>query len=250
MNNTKLEIKDLHVEVNGKEILRGITLTFLPQQVHVLMGPNGAGKSTLAYAVMGHPKYKITNGNIFLNGEDITHLTTDQRAKQGIFLSFQHPIEIPGVKVSHFLRTAINNQRKKKLSVPEFQALLQQKTQEVQFDPELLRRSLNENFSGGEKKRSEILQLLLLQPKYAFLDETDSGLDIDGMNAIAHNLNMLRHSEIKTGIIVITHYKRFLDVLQPDRVSILAEGRIVREGDSVLIKEIEQKGFASVVERK
>jgi len=238
-----IEINNLHVQVESKEILKGINLTFEPGKIHVIMGPNGAGKSTLSYALMGHPKYNITQGKILLNGKDITDIPTDQRAKAGLFLSFQYPVEIPGIRLSHFLRTAVNNHREKKLSVLEFQELLKQKMDLLKMDYSFSRRYLNEGFSGGEKKRAEILQLLLLEPKYAILDETDSGLDIDAMKIVAENINLLRQNKSQMGIIIITHYKRFVELLHPDKVSILLDGRIIKEGDASLINEIDEKGF-------
>ncbi len=238
-----IEINNLHVQVESKEILKGINLTFEPGKIHVIMGPNGAGKSTLSYALMGHPKYNITQGKILLNGKDITDIPTDQRAKAGLFLSFQYPVEIPGIRLSHFLRTAVNNHREKKLSVLEFQELLKQKMDLLKMDHSFSRRYLNEGFSGGEKKRAEILQLLLLEPKYAILDETDSGLDIDAMKIVAENINLLRQNKSQMGIIIITHYKRFVELLHPDKVSILLDGRIIKEGDEKLINEIDEKGF-------
>jgi len=238
-----IEINNLHVQVESKEILKGINLTFEPGKIHVIMGPNGAGKSTLSYALMGHPKYNITQGKILLNGKDITDIPTDQRAKAGLFLSFQYPVEIPGIRLSHFLRTAVNNHREKKLSVLEFQELLKQKMDLLKMDHSFSRRYLNEGFSGGEKKRAEILQLLLLEPKYAILDETDSGLDIDAMKIVAENINLLRQNKSQMGIIIITHYKRFVELLHPDKVSILLDGRIIKEGDASLINEIDEKGF-------
>ena len=238
-----IEINNLHVQVESKEILKGINLTFEPGKIHVIMGPNGAGKSTLSYALMGHPKYNITQGKILLNGKDITDIPTDQRAKAGLFLSFQYPVEIPGIRLSHFLRTAVNNHREKKLSVLEFQELLKQKMDLLKMDYSFSRRYLNEGFSGGEKKRAEILQLLLLEPKYAILDETDSGLDIDAMKIVAENINLLRQNKSQMGIIIITHYKRFVELLHPDKVSILLDGRIIKEGDEKLINEIDEKGF-------
>ena len=239
----KLEIKDLHVDVEGKEILKGINLTIEQGKVHVLMGPNGAGKSTLAYALMGHPRYKVVKGRVLIDGKEITDLAPDARVKAGLFLSFQYPAEIPGVRLNHFLRTAVNNLREKKLSVLDFQTLLKEKMDLLKMDSSFARRYLNEGFSGGEKKRTEILQLLLLQPTFAILDETDSGLDIDAMKIVAENINLLRQAKLMMGILVITHYKRFVDLLEPDLVSILCEGRIIKSGDRSLIKEIDEKGF-------
>lgn len=242
---SELEISDLHVVVEGVEIIKGVSFTVYQRKVHVLMGPNGAGKSTLAYALMGHPRYKITNGRILLDGNDITHEPAEIRAKAGLFLSFQYPVEIPGVKMSHFLRTAFNNQQSKNMSVPEFQQLLQEKLDLLKIDHSFARRYLNESFSGGEKKKAEILQLLLLQPKYAILDETDSGLDVDAMKIVAEGINMLQKDK-KMAVLVITHYQRFLEILKPNEVSIMINGRIVKNGGEELVKEIEKRGFENI----
>src|SRR3989338_1293 len=205
-----LEINDLHVEVDGKEIIKGVSLTFHPGKVHVLMGPNGSGKSTLMLAITGHPKYKITQGKIILGGEDITYAKPEVRAKKGLFLSFQYPAEVAGVTISNFLRTAVNSKREKPYSVVEFHSLLKKKMAELRIDPNFSKRDLNVGFSGGEKKRAEILQLMLLEPRYTFLDETDSGLDVDAIKIVADGIKKL-HQETKMGIIMITHYNRFLE---------------------------------------
>jgi len=213
------------------------------------MGPNGAGKSTLANALMGHPKYKLTSGKIILDDKDITNSAPETRAKNGLFLSFQSPIEIPGVKMSYFLRTIVNNHRtpQQQLSVPEFQKVLEEKMSLIKLDPSFSRRYLNEGFSGGEKKRAEILQLMLLEPKYALLDETDSGLDVDSLKLVADSINLMKTSKTKMSIIVITHYQRFLEYLQPDEVSVLYQGKIIKHGGSELAKEIEQHGFNNII---
>jgi Fe-S cluster assembly ATP-binding protein len=251
-----LEVKDLHVEIKGtekqasgtssrgKEILKGVSLKFKEDNIHVLMGPNGSGKSTLANAVMGHPKYKITKGKILLDGKDITNMKADERARAGLFLSFQHPITVPGVKVSNFLRTAVNNVKGKKYNVLDFNDLLQEKMKLLKMDSSFANRSLNEGFSGGEKKRLEILQMLLLEPKYAFLDETDSGLDVDAIKTVAKAVNEI-HKKSKMGIIVITHYNRFLEFLEPEEVSVICKGVIVQRGNCQLIKKIEKEGFGN-----
>ncbi len=246
--NTTLEIKDLHVAVERKEILKGVSLTFHSGKVHVLMGPNGAGKSTLANAIMGHPKYTITQGQILLDGKDITQLSVDARAKAGLFLSFQYPTEIAGIKLTHFLRTIVNNRREKKLSVMEFQKVLSQQMNLLHIDSAFVKRYLNEGFSGGEKKKSEILQLMLLEPKFALLDETDSGLDVDGIKIVAEGINAARARNKELSVIVITHYIRFLDYLKPDEVSVLHQGKIIKQGTASLAAEIEKEGFGKLIE--
>ena len=248
MKDTKrLEIVDLHVEVDGKEIIKGVSLTFYPGKVHALMGPNGSGKSTLAHALMGHPKYKITDGKILLDGGDITHAKPEARAQKGLFLSFQYPSEISGVTISNFLRTAVNNLREKKnlapYSVVDFHRLLKEKMAQLKIDSSFSKRYLNQGFSGGEKKRMEMLQLSMLEPKYALLDETDSGLDADAIKIVAEGVEQIR-KEKETSIIVITHYMRFLEFLKPDNVSVLFNGKIVKTGGYELAQHIEKEGFA------
>lgn len=238
----KLEVIDLHVEVDGKEIVKGVTLTFDLGKVHVLMGPNGSGKSTLAHAIMGHPKYKITKGKILLDGNDITHHKPNLRARAGLFLSFQYPVEIAGVTVSTFIRTTVNNLREKKYSIIEFHTLLKEKMQELGMDPALSRRYLNDGFSGGEKKRTEILQLMMLQPRYAILDEPDSGTDVDALKALAEGINTVRKKS-DTGIVLITHYNRILEHVKPDQVSVLINGLVVESGDMHVAEEIEHQGY-------
>ncbi len=245
MEPNMLEINDLHVEVEGKEIIKGVSLTFHPGKVHVLMGPNGSGKSTLMLAIAGHPKYKITQGKIILEEEDITHAKPEIRAKKGLFLSFQYPAEVQGVTISNFLRTAVNSKREKPYSVVEFHGLLKKKMAELKMDPNLGKRDLNVGFSGGEKKRAEILQLMLLEPQYAFLDETDSGLDIDAMKVVAEGIKKI-HQEQKMSIIMITHYNRFLEYFMPDEVSVMSAGKIVAQGDASLAKRIEKEGFEKI----
>lgn len=242
-----LEIRDLHVEVDGKEIIKGVSLTFHPGKVHVLMGPNGSGKSTLMLAIMGHPKYKITKGEILLDGEDITHQKTEIKAKKGLFLSFQYPAEVSGVTINSFLRTAVNSRREKPYSVVEFHGLLKQKMAELKMDASFSKRDLNVGFSGGEKKRAEILQLLLLEPRYALLDETDSGLDIDAIKIVADGIKKV-HQQTNMSIIMITHYNRFLDYFTPDQVSIISEGKIIAQGDATLAQQIEKEGFEKMIE--
>ncbi len=244
---SKLVIKDLHVSVNNEKILNGINLEIDLGKVHVLMGPNGAGKSCLANVIMGNPKYNIDKGKIILDGEDITDLSPNERAKKGLFLSFQYPSEITGVTMSNFLRTAHNSIKDEKISVIDFHKLLKEKMKELQIDTTFSRRYLNEGFSGGEKKRSEILQLLVLQPKYAILDETDSGTDVDALKTIALAINNIRNS-YKFGILLITHYNRILQYIKPDKITVMINGKIIKEDDTgKLADEIEAKGYAEYV---
>lgn len=241
-----LEIKDLHVEVDGKEIIKGISLKFEPGKVYALMGPNGGGKSTLAQALMGHPRYRITKGTIFIDGKNITDEKPDVRAQLGLFLSFQYPAEIKGITMGNFLRTAVNGQRENPYLVVEFHALLKEKMEELNINSAFSRRYINSGFSGGEKKRAEILQLLMLQPKYALLDETDSGLDIDAIKIVAQGINALRQNK-EMAIIIITHYNRFLQHINPDEVNVLYQGKIVASGKYELAHQIESKGFEGVI---
>ena len=237
-----LEISNLHVEVDGTEIIQGVTLSFQPGKIYALMGPNGSGKSTLAHALLGHPKYKITDGEIVLDGKDITREKTHLRAKEGLFLSFQYPAEITGVTIGNFLRTAVNNLQEKKHSVVEFHGLLKEKMSLLKMDPSFARRYLNEGFSGGEKKRAEILQLLMLEPKYAILDEPDSGTDVDTLKHISGGINVIKgHSN--TGMIIITHYNKILEYVKPDKVLVLVNGKIVDSGSAQLAEEVENTGY-------
>ncbi|MAG47176.1 Fe-S cluster assembly ATPase SufC [archaeon] len=238
----KLEIKDLYVEVEGKEILKGVNLVVNGDETVVLMGQNGAGKSTIGMVLMGHPLYKITKGSIIYNDEDISELKTEERAKKGLFLSFQHPFEIPGLSVSNFLRSAYNSINDVKVNVMDFYNMLKEKMVLLKISEDFVKRPLNEGFSGGEKKKTEILQLSILNPKIAILDETDSGTDIDSMKVIADGLNKIKE-ESKMGMLLITHYNRFLSYLKPDRVYVLKDGKIVKEGDDNLVHEIEEKGY-------
>jgi Fe-S cluster assembly ATP-binding protein len=240
----KLEIKDLHVSVEGKKILNGITLHISQGEVVAIMGPNGSGKSTLANVIMGHPKYLVDQGSILLNGEDITHLGPDERAKKGLFLSFQYPVSISGVTLTHFLRMAYNETHEEKLSVMDFHKLLKNQMEALHIDASFARRYLNEGFSGGEKKKAEILQMSLLSPKYAILDETDSGLDVDALRVVAEGINKVK--DPKKGILLITHYNRILDYVTPDRILIMVEGKIVKSGNKTLAKEIEEKGYSDI----
>ena len=236
-----LEIKNLSAKVEGKEILKKINLKFEKGKIYALMGPNGSGKSTLANILMGNPKYKITRGKILFNGENITNLNPEQISKKGIFLSFQNPSEIEGVTISNFLRMALNNSKTEKISVLDFHKLLKEKLKLLKMPENFSERYLNQGFSGGEKKKSEILQLNILNPKVAILDETDSGLDIDALKIISKGLNKLMDKE--KIIIVITHYKRILEYLKPDKIFIMKHGKIVLAGKSSLINKIEKKGY-------
>lgn len=241
-----LEIKNLHVEKDGKKILKGVNLKLEKGKIHVLMGPNGSGKSTLANVMMGNPKYEITEGEIIFDGEIINDLSPDERAKKGIFLSFQYPSEISGVAISAFLRTALNNLQEKKISVMDFRDLLKEKLKLLKINEDFADRYLNEGFSGGEKKKSEILQFAVLNPKIAVLDETDSGLDIDSLKAVAEGINKTASKD--KIILIITHYKRILEYIKPDRLSILIDGKIAMEGNSELIDELEEKGYGWIEE--
>jgi Fe-S cluster assembly ATP-binding protein len=240
-----LEIKDLRVKVEDKEILKGITLSVKKGEVHAIMGPNGSGKSTLASALAGRDYFEITHGKITYQGKDLLELAPEDRARQGIFLGFQYPVEIPGVSMVNFLRTAINEKRKylglDPLPAGEFLKLMREKKKIVEIDSDLTNRSVNEGFSGGEKKKNEIFQMALLEPKLAILDETDSGLDIDALRTVANGVNNLRSPENAT--IVITHYQRLLEFVVPDFVHVLYKGRIVKSGDKTLARELEAHGY-------
>lgn len=239
-----LEIKDLHASVEGKPVLKGVTLTVKQGEIHALLGPNGAGKSTLGYAIMGHPKYEIESGEVWLNGKNLLEMEADERSREGLFLAFQYPVSIPGVTVANFLRTALNARRDEsqgKISPMEFRRLLTSKMDQLGVDRSFAGRYLNEGFSGGEKKRAEILQLATLEPKIAILDETDSGLDIDAMRIVADGVNQLLGPEM--GILVITHYQRFLNYIKPDFVHILLDGKIVAHGGAELAEELDTKGY-------
>ncbi len=241
-----LTIKNLHARIKSqRDILRGINLTVRPGEVHAVMGPNGSGKSTLANVLAGRDDYEVTAGEVLFEQENLLPLTPEQRAAKGIFLAFQYPIEIPGVNNMYFLKTALNSIRKQRgeseLDAFDFMSLVKSKCQEIDMSENFLQRAVNVGFSGGEKKRNEILQMLLLQPKLAILDETDSGLDIDALQSIAKGVNSLRNSE--RTIIVVTHYQRLLDYIVPDYVHVLAQGRIIKSGDKNLALELEQKGY-------
>ena len=242
-----LEVKDLQARVEEKEILRGLNLTVNAGEVHAIMGPNGSGKSTLSYVLAGKDDYEVTGGTATLEGEDLLALEPDERAAKGLFLAFQYPIEIPGVASMTFLRTAVNAVRKKRgeeeLSTPDFIRTVREKAKELNIDQDMLKRAVNVGFSGGEKKRNEILQMALLEPKMCVLDETDSGLDIDALKIVADGVNRLRAKN--RGFLVITHYQRLLDHIVPDVVHVMARGRIVRTGGPELAHELEAKGYAA-----
>ncbi|MBR4367446.1 MAG: Fe-S cluster assembly ATPase SufC [Bacteroidaceae bacterium] len=240
-----LEIKNLHASVGGKEILKGVNLTINDGEIHALMGTNGAGKSTLSNIIVGHPAYEVTEGSITFNGQDLLAMKPEERAHAGIFLSFQQPIEIPGVSMTNFLRTAVNERRKylglEPLKSTDFLKQMREKRKLVELDSKLVNRSVNEGFSGGEKKRNEIFQMAMLEPTFCILDETDSGLDVDALRIVAEGFNKLKTD--KTSAIIITHYQRLLDYIRPDKVHVLLDGRIVKTGNAELAKTIEDKGF-------
>lgn len=240
-----LKIENLHASIGDKEILKGINLTVGKGEVHAIMGPNGSGKSTLSSVLVGHPTYEVTEGSVTFEDEDILELEPEERAHRGLFLSFQYPVEIPGVSMVNFMRAALNERRKAAgldpLPAAEFLKLMKQKRELVELDNKLASRSVNEGFSGGEKKRNEIFQMAMLEPKLAILDETDSGLDIDALRIVAKGVNELRSPENST--IVITHYQRLLDYIRPDFVHVLYKGRIVRSGGPELALELEERGY-------
>lgn len=240
------EIEDLHVSVEGKEVLKGVNLTIRRGETHGMMGRNGSGKTTLAHTLMGHPKYEVTQGRILLKGEDITDLKADERAKRRLFLAFQYPIAIPGVSVGNFMRTAIKAVRGNEVPLREFRKLLREKMDILDMDESFAARYVNDGFSGGEKKRLEILQMALLQPEVAVLDETDSGLDIDALRIVSEGINRLRGPEL--GVLLITHYQRMLNYVRPDYVHVMMDGRIVRSGGSELSEMLEEKGYEWVEE--
>jgi|TARA_B100001971_G_C18233874_1_gene565782 Fe-S cluster assembly ATP-binding protein len=237
-----LEVKNLHVSIDSKEILKGVNLKVNNGEIVAFMGPNGSGKSTLAYVLMGHPKYEITKGKILYNGEDITEMEPNERAKKGLFLSFQYPSEVSGVSVSNFLRTALNSKRKSPINVMDFRKVLTEKLELLKMDKSFMNRYLNEGFSGGEKKRAEILQLAVLEPKMAILDETDSGLDIDSLKTVANGINKIKTKNM--AVLIITHYQRILNYLTPDKVYVLVNGKIVESGGKDLVNELEEHGYA------
>jgi Fe-S cluster assembly ATP-binding protein len=250
---SELKIQNLHVSIDGKEIIKGLNLTIPQGEVHAIMGPNGTGKSTLAYTIMGHPSYEITEGEILLKGENIAEMKADERSRAGLFLAFQYPVSIPGVTVANFLRTAVNARRRainpedKGIAIPEFRRMLKEKMELLKMDPAFAGRYLNEGFSGGEKKRAEILQMAVLKPQIAVLDETDSGLDIDALRIVSEGVNTLRGPEL--GVLVITHYQRILNYIKPDVVHVMMGGRIVESGGPELALSLEEHGYEWVREK-
>ena len=247
-----LEIRNLSASVDGKQILRGLDLTLRPGEVHAIMGPNGSGKSTLAAILAGREGYDITSGQVFYNGKDLLDLDPEERAREGLFLAFQYPVEIPGVNSNYFLKAALNEIRKHKgepeLDAMEFLELVKGKIKLLELNEDLLRRSVNEGFSGGEKKRNEIFQMAVLEPRLAVLDETDSGLDIDALKIVSHGVNKLRRDH--NAQLVITHYQRLLNYIVPDFVHVLVDGRIVRTGDKQLALDLEEKGYDWIVKEE
>ena len=240
-----LEVRNLHATIAGKEILKGINLTIHDGEVHAIMGPNGSGKSTLSAVLTGNPLYTVTEGGAVFNGKDLLEMKPEDRAREGLFLSFQYPVEIPGVSITNFMRAAINAKREyqglEPMNAADFIKLMKEKRKLVELDATLSHRSVNEGFSGGEKKRNEIFQMAMLEPKLSILDETDSGLDIDALRIVAEGVNKLKTPD--TSIIVITHYERLLDIIKPEFIHILYQGKIVKTGGPLLAKEIEKKGY-------
>lgn len=250
---SQLDIRDLHVSIAGKEILKGFNLVVNKGEVHAIMGPNGTGKSTLAYTMMGHPSYEVTGGEVLFKGQNILDLEPDERSRLGLFLAFQYPVAIPGVTVANFLRTALNSRRRaanpedKGIPIAEFRKMVKEKMEMLKMDSSFAGRYLNDGFSGGEKKRAEILQMAVLKPEFAVLDETDSGLDIDALRIVSEGVNALRGPEL--GVIVITHYQRILNYIKPDFVHVMMDGRIVESGGADLALHLEEHGYDWVREK-
>lgn len=250
---SQLEIKNLHVGIDGKEIVKGLSLTINPGEIHAIMGPNGTGKSTLSYALMGHPLYEVTEGEVWFKGQNILELEPDERSRLGLFLAFQYPVAIPGVTVANFLRSAINARRRaenpedKGIPIPEFRKLLKSKMEMLKMDQAFAGRYLNDGFSGGEKKRAEILQMATLQPSIAILDETDSGLDIDALRIVSDGVNALMSNDM--GVLVITHYQRLLNYIKPHFVHVMMNGRIVESGGPDLALHLEEHGYDWIREK-
>src|SRR5579883_230401 len=241
----ELVIQDLHVNVEGREILKGVNLTVPAGEVHALMGPNGSGKSTLAYTLMGHPKYEVTQGQVLFQGEDLLEMEPDERARRGLFLAFQYPTAIPGVSMANFLRLALKSVTGQEVPILQFRNLVKEKMALLKMDDSFMSRYVNDGFSGGEKKRAEILQMALLQPRIAILDETDSGLDIDALRTVAEGVNALRGPHL--GILIITHYQRILNYIKPDFVHIMVDGRIVRSGRQEVAEMLEARGYDWII---
>ncbi len=250
---SQLEIRDLHVSVNDKAILQGVNLTIRQGEIHAVMGPNGTGKSTLAYTLMGHPAYTVSGGEVLFKGQNILALGPDERSRLGLFLAFQYPVAVPGVTVANFLRTALNAHRRalhpedKGIPVPEFRRLLKEKMDLLKMDPSFATRYLNDGFSGGEKKRAEILQMAMLEPEIAILDETDSGLDIDALRVVAEGVNALMGPDL--GVLIITHYQRLLNYIKPHFVHVMMDGKIVESGGPDLALSLEERGYSWLRER-
>jgi Fe-S cluster assembly ATP-binding protein len=244
------QIDDLHVSVEGREILRGVNLEVKAGEVHALMGRNGSGKSTLANALMGHPKYVVTRGSVRLDGEHVLGLTPDARARMGLFLAFQNPVAIPGVATGNFLRAAVKAVRgTETINALQFRKELSERMQHLQMDSSFATRALNEGFSGGEKKRAEMLQLAMLKPRVAILDEPDSGLDIDAVRIVSDGINTVHHQQPEMGVLLITHYQRILNYVRPDRVHVMANGRIVESGGEELVQQLESEGYDPILRR-
>lgn len=248
MAGSTLTVKDLHVSIDGKEILKGVNLEVKGGEIHAIMGPNGTGKSTLSSAIMGHPKYEVTEGSIIIDGEDVLEMEVDERAQAGLFLAMQYPSEISGVTNADFLRSAINARREEgdEISLMKFIRTLDKNMEFLEMDPEMAQRYLNEGFSGGEKKRNEILQLMMLEPKFAILDEIDSGLDIDALKVVSKGINEMRGEEF--GALMITHYQRLLNYITPDKVHVMYGGKVVKSGGPELAKRLEEEGYEWVKE--
>ncbi len=247
MSDVLLEVKDLHVNAGEKEILKGVNLTVKRGEIHALMGPNGSGKSTLSNAIMGHPNYQITRGQVFFKGEDITSMPTDEKAHKGIFLAFQYPVAIPGVTVTNFLRAIIKAKRGEDMPAREFRALLSESMKDLSMDPAFAKRYVNDGFSGGEKKRCEMLQLSMLKPDLAILDETDSGLDIDALKVVCDGINRVHSAEM--GMLIITHYQRMLNYVKPHFVHVFVAGRVVESGGSELVQILESEGYDRFIKK-
>lgn len=241
-----LEITGLHVSTNKKEILKGVSLTIKTGEIHALMGPNGSGKSSLSLALMGHPQYQITKGKVILDGQDMTRLSVDKRAKLGLFLAMQYPVAVPGVSVGNFMRSAYKNLKDPSIKALAVQQKVKEELKNIKLSEDFISRSVNDGFSGGEKKKLEALQISILEPKYAVLDETDSGLDVDALKTVAKEVMKAKENNQNLGIILITHYQRILRYIQPDFVHILIDGKIVKSGDKELALEIEEKGYGLV----